>query len=139
MTRAVQDIVSAIVLRGDQLLLVEQQAPWDPTPGWMLPGGRVASGERLEEALRRELAEETGLVLDGMPEVAFVVEASLGGERHRATTFACRAVGRLAPSDPNGFVRRAQWVRLDEALNRLRAVQWYDTAHLERYLTVAPR
>jgi 8-oxo-dGTP diphosphatase len=137
-TRAVHRIVSALVERGDAILLVEQQAPWDPAPGWMLPGGRVEPGERLEDALRRELAEETGLVLDAFPQVAFVVEVVLGGEIHRTTTFACRASGSLTPNDPDGFIRSVAWVARDDALERLRAVDWYDTPALERYLSGAP-
>src|SRR5688572_27380980 len=34
---------------------------------WSLPGGRVEHGEPLEAALRREIAEETGLVVEVGP------------------------------------------------------------------------
>ncbi|HJQ34123.1 MAG TPA: NUDIX hydrolase [Pyrinomonadaceae bacterium] len=39
--------------------------------GWGVPGGFVAAGEQPEEAVRREVQEETGLALDGV-ELAFV-------------------------------------------------------------------
>lgn len=129
-------IVAALVRRQGDVLLVEQQGLWDPEPSWMLPGGRVDPGETLLGALERELAEETGLGLTSAEHIAFVVEIAVAGERsYSAITFDCAAEGVLAPADPDGFVRRAEWLPIDRALGRLRCVAWYECAPLERYLS----
>lgn len=52
--------VSAACCRDGRILLVKRGKP--PYQGaWSLPGGLIDLGERLEHAVLRELAEETGL------------------------------------------------------------------------------
>jgi len=53
--------VGAVVTKQDNILLVKRR--FEPSAGyWSLPGGHLEPGETLEEAVLRELLEETGLV-----------------------------------------------------------------------------
>jgi ADP-ribose pyrophosphatase YjhB (NUDIX family) len=52
--------VGAVILDGDRVLLVKRGQP--PSQGkWSIPGGLVHLGERIEDAVRREVEEECGV------------------------------------------------------------------------------
>ncbi|MBY8877075.1 (deoxy)nucleoside triphosphate pyrophosphohydrolase [Streptomyces sp. PLK6-54] len=56
-------MVAGAVLDGDRLLAARRTAPPDLAGRWELPGGKVEPGERVEDALVRELREELGITV----------------------------------------------------------------------------
>lgn len=108
--------VGALIFRGGRILLVERAG--DPLKGyWSLPGGVLEIGETLQEGIRREVLEETGLHV-APTEVAEVFERIMRDARGRVeyhyvlVDFVCRRrSGRL---QPGGDVSRVKWVRLED-------------------------
>ncbi|KAB2460607.1 NUDIX hydrolase [Bacillus sp. CH126_4D] len=60
MENVMQVRVTGILIEGEKILLVKQKVA---NRNWSLPGGRVENGETLEEAMIREMREETGLAV----------------------------------------------------------------------------
>lgn len=54
---------SAIIVEDSSILLINQDVPTKEFPVWLPPGGGVQLGESTEEALVREVMEETGLLV----------------------------------------------------------------------------
>ena len=104
--------VGALIFEGGNLLLVERGK--EPLKGyWSLPGGIVETGEKLEEAIRREVREETGLEVEPLSifEIfeRIIPDAEGRPEYHYVLIdYLCRALGgRLAPASD---VSNVAWV-----------------------------
>ncbi|MEU8632743.1 NUDIX domain-containing protein [Amycolatopsis sp. NPDC048633] len=73
--------------RDDEVLLIHARDPDDPGHHWWeLPGGGQDPEEKLEDTARREIAEETGLVLDEIGRKLWTRESRFtyrGREHHR--------------------------------------------------------
>ena len=66
--RRLTAIVACTDKSGRVLLVKQIGGPY--AGAWLLPGGGVDEGESIEDALRREMREETGCELDDMRSVA---------------------------------------------------------------------
>jgi 8-oxo-dGTP diphosphatase len=81
-------VVCQAVIAGEQGVLLALRRE---LRGWELPGGAALPGETAGDALRREVAEETGLAVEIE---AFVGDYRRSGFRpHTARVYRCRAVG----------------------------------------------
>jgi 8-oxo-dGTP diphosphatase len=104
--------VGALIFDGNDILLVERAK--EPLKGyWSLPGGIVEAGEKLEDAIRREVREETSLEIEplSMFEIfeRIIPDSAKRPEYHYVLVdYLCRVVGGClsAASD----VSRAAWV-----------------------------
>jgi mutator protein MutT len=102
-------VVIGVVLRGGRILI--QQRVGDPGMDglWELPGGRVGLGEKHTTALRREIAEETGLEVEVS---GLLVAMSHTYPDRRVTLFAygCTLVGDRQAAKPTASDSGPRWV-----------------------------
>jgi ADP-ribose pyrophosphatase YjhB (NUDIX family) len=104
-----------VLLAGDppsSVLLIERGG--DPFAGrWALPGGFIEAGERVPEGALRELAEETGVVLEGPLELLGVYDTPGRDPRGPtvSVTYVRRCASELAATGGDD-ARRARWFAL---------------------------
>jgi ADP-ribose pyrophosphatase YjhB (NUDIX family) len=113
-------LAHGIVERDRRILLVASKYPNQPESLWNLPGGRQRQGELLDETVRREFAEEVGLVAE-VHRLRYVAESYDASTDTQFTSFvfgvAAAGTARANPSDAH--VVDCAWVPLDELSARL--------------------
>ncbi len=109
--------VGGIVLDGDRVLLVRRgQAP--SAGRWSIPGGLVDLGERLEDAVVREIAEESGLRVRVLG-LCGVIDRVIRGDDGGAVRYHYVIIDYVSAVE-GGILRagddaaEARWVALDE-------------------------
>ncbi|GLY38856.1 hypothetical protein Amsp01_048800 [Amycolatopsis sp. NBRC 101858] len=107
--------------RDDEVLLIHARDPDDPSHHWWeLPGGGQDPGEKLEDTARREIAEETGLLLDEIGRKLWTRESRFtyrGREHHRLDHVYLARTDRDAPqvavrhtaNERAGLIERRWW------------------------------
>ena len=117
--------VGAVVFKGREVLVIRRAKP--PFMGrWSIPGGGLHHGERLEDAARREVREETGVAIR-VGGLIGVFEAVPGADpeidRHVVMIdyWAEWEAGEPVAGDD---AAAAEFVPLDDALSR---VSWDET------------
>ena len=108
--------VAALAVKDGKILLVKRKYP--PSAGkWSLPGGHVELGERLEEAVLRELKEETGVdgVVKGFLAPVEYIEQD-GGQVRYHFVILVYLVEAAGEPHAGGDAAEAAFVPLEEAL-----------------------
>jgi ADP-ribose pyrophosphatase YjhB (NUDIX family) len=112
-------IVAALIKRGEQILLGQKPKGVGPYPDtWHIPGGGInLNDEKCEEAVRREIKEETGLRVKNLKKVAW--DTDIEPNKHGELThyiflqFSCDYDGGdLIPGDD---MSHFEWVSMKDA------------------------
>lgn len=113
--------VGALVINNGRVLLVKRKNP--PNRGmWAVPGGKVEWGEPMAQTARRELWEETGLVIE-TGEIIYTFERIVRDERGEVSfhyvilDFLAWPVDPAAQPRPGDDAADTGWFTLAEAEN----------------------
>ena len=110
-------MTGVVVEDGDRLLLLNQDT--EAERSWSLPGGKIDPGETAEQALVRELREETGAEVE-VGRLLYVCDVVGAGVLH--LTFECRRtggqLGAVAPSLDSSPIRAVEFVEFEKLTER---------------------
>ena len=124
--------VGALILNPEGEVLLVRSHKWKNK--YVIPGGHIELGERMEDALRREILEETGLAIDDIEFLAFqefIYDRAFWKRRHFIFfDYVCRT--RTTRVTLNDEAQEYAWVSLEEA--QTYPVEPYTRHAIEVYL-----
>lgn len=112
--------VGAVIVRdGRVLMLLRSDACRNNRGMWTIPGGMVEPAERLEDAVRREVKEETGIVATTVEFMA-ISDRIFDGEHWVSILYRCDAEGEPLNAEPDKHLE----------------IAWHDIARLPGNVTL---
>lgn len=95
--------VDCIIRLGGRVVVVRRR---NEPHGWALPGGFVEYGETVEDAIRREAREETGLELEGLTQFHVYSDPTRDPRGHCVSVvFTARGIGNPRAGDDADAIR----------------------------------
>jgi 8-oxo-dGTP diphosphatase len=104
-------VVAGLIFKADRLLVCQRHEQSAFALKWEFPGGKVESGESGDAALRRELAEELGIVAHGVREIFQDRHGYPDGPQVSLRFFKILTYDGEAK---NLVFQRIEWVKLDQ-------------------------
>lgn len=124
----------AVVEAGKILLVPHYNTDAGPVQ-WVIPGGRIHLGERLQEAALREFREETGLeaVITGLLDVSEVIRVEKTWHSITITYLGKITGGKLVPEEDHRFGEKVpRWLNAQD----MKLVPCHPQAVVEKALGV---
>jgi nucleoside triphosphatase len=124
--------VGALIINAEGKLFLMRSHKW--RDGWVVPGGHIELGERMDEALRREVKEETGLEIYDIQFLLyqeFVYDEAFWERRHFIFfDYQCRTD--MEEARLNSEAQEYQWVTAEKAFDL--PMDAYTKRVIEKYL-----
>jgi len=103
-------IACATIVKGNRVLLVQHAEEGKPDYGdWLLPAGSVEHGETLDEAVEREIKEETGLRIRTVRKLTEIVDPYT---KEKLVNFLC--IPLTSKIETSSELKEAKWFDIDE-------------------------
>lgn len=125
---------SAIIIKNTRILLMHRKKGFEY---WTFPGGGVEDGETWEEAVVREVKEETGLITKSV-DLLFMAENSEGGIGH--PFYLCKVNDAEAKLGGEELIRNSEdnsyqleWVSVD-SLNKINLLPESAKKEVQRHI-----
>lgn len=118
MNRQIRNSAKALIIRDGKMLAMKINDKGDIF--YIMPGGGQESEELLTDTVRREVAEEMGLMVEPQ-ELVFVVEGIQGEAFHRVDlVFLCEYIGEIENAVLHGDTNQAgyEWLDIQTLMNQ---------------------
>lgn len=114
MNKQVRVGVATIILRDGAILLGERIGSHGANT-WATPGGHLELGESIEDCAKREVLEETGLIVDSIEKFTFTNDIFEKEGKHYVTLFVVvsSVSGEPQVTEPDKC-KQWKWCRLDD-------------------------
>ncbi len=110
-------IVSAVIKKDDSVLFVKKPENIGPYPNtWHIPGGGVEENETLEDAIKREIKEETNLEVTNLKPLMFLddVEPDKHGEQTHYVFLIYTANWQSGTTRSGDDITQFEWIQVDK-------------------------
>jgi len=115
--RRIRNSAKAVIFRDGKMLASKIKDKEEVF--YIMPGGGQESGETLEEAVEREIAEEFGILVKSQS-LEFVIEGVTGEKFHRVDlVFLCEYIGEMSNAEIKEDVNQIgyDWLPINDLIN----------------------